>query len=319
MMTKNADVNICANMKAFPPYLYHYTTIESLKCIIENQTLWLGDYRFMNDEEELIWCANCIENSFSRPEYQKEDGYDYTTSIYRIDRRIKDIIAGKLYYVGTWRDPESNNTYASNKVAGNTSRYIFCLSSNEDNKEMWKEYGKDELGCRIRFNTSELYNYFMQVKNFNMKTYNPYIFCTRVNYEESDLIDEVVKIRNGFKLGYEEPVTEEQVVFNALISHKAPAYSSENEYRIVCAYSDDCEFYESANREGPMIKKVYKNFGTYIKPFIEINKLPIESLISEIMISPYNKSDLATIGLKDWIYNKTKKEFDIVKSKIHIR
>ena len=318
-MKKTKAVNMDVDMDSFPDYLYYYTTIETLKKIVENRTLWLGDYRFMNDEDELLWSAKTISDTFSRAEYQNEDGYDYKCSIDKINDIIKNIIAGNLHYAVNRYDPVSNDTYASRQIANRTSRYVFCLSSNEDDKDMWAEYGKKELGCRIKFNTKGLNNYFMRVKQFNIKHYNPFLFCTKVNYEEFDLIAQAITIRNRFWCGPEEPLTSERVVFNTLISHKNGYYHNENEYRIVCAYSDESELYSSADNNSPSIKKVCQNCGTYIKPFIEIDKLQVENVISEIMISPYNKSDLATIGMKDWIYHKTRKEIDIVTSGIKIR
>ena len=318
-MKKTKAVYMDTNMDKFPKYLYYYTTMETLKKIVENQTLWLGDYRFMNDEEELTWSAKTIRKAFSRPDYQKDDGYDYKGSIDKIKEIIKDIIVGNLHYATNRLDPVSNERYACRKIANRTSRYIFCLSSNENDKDMWAQYGNGERGCRIKFDITELNNYFMQVKQFNGKHYNPFFLCTKVNYNASDLIEQATTIRNRFWVGPEEPLTAENAVFCILISHKNNNFANENEYRIVCAYSDDSELYSRANNNSLSIKKVYQNFGTYIKPFIEINNLPIEKVISEIMISPFNKSDLSMIGVEDLLYHNTKKKIKVVKSKISIR
>lgn len=40
--------------KDIPSKMYHYTSLESLCSIVENQEFWLGDTRQMNDYNEAL-------------------------------------------------------------------------------------------------------------------------------------------------------------------------------------------------------------------------------------------------------------------------
>ena len=300
-------------METFPDYLYYYTTLSTLEKIIKNRTLWLGDYRFMNDEDELVGSIQTIKRTFSQAQYKIEGGYDYRLSISRIYTVMDDISTGKLCYPTISR----NKKYASYCNIEHNSRYILCLSNKFDDKNMWVLYGKKELGCCIKFNIRELNNYFMSIKQFSNPSYNPYILCAEVDYTVDDLISRFKAIRDEFWLGPVDPLVAEKEVLNALISHKNHAYRDEEEYRVVFGFSDDEEL--KHNDCEPNVSKIYSSEGSYIKPYIQIDKLPIEKVISEILISPFNKSEVAVVGMKDFIYHATKADICVEKSSIKIR
>ena len=44
--------------KDIPSKMYHYTSLESLCSIVENQEFWLGDTRQMNDYNEALELLN---------------------------------------------------------------------------------------------------------------------------------------------------------------------------------------------------------------------------------------------------------------------
>lgn len=52
---------------------------------------------------------------------------------------------------------------------------------------------------------------------------------------------------------------------------------------------------------------------------MEFQNFPINNIIEEIMISPYNKSELAEIGLKEFLYKNKLEQIKIRKSEIKIR
>lgn len=45
------------------PYLYHYTTLEGLKGILETQTLWATHFEFLNDSSELSTFKDILSNA----------------------------------------------------------------------------------------------------------------------------------------------------------------------------------------------------------------------------------------------------------------
>lgn len=42
--------------------LYHYTTISGLKGIVESQSLWASDVRYMNDSAELQYIISLLKD-----------------------------------------------------------------------------------------------------------------------------------------------------------------------------------------------------------------------------------------------------------------
>ena len=63
--------------------VYHYTTIEALKSIVENRTLRLTDYRFLNDPQEVILTKTTLVKKIE--EYLKDQNINKT--------KIEDILS----------------------------------------------------------------------------------------------------------------------------------------------------------------------------------------------------------------------------------
>lgn len=287
-----------------PTHLYYYTTIETVQKIIQNRTLWLGDYRFMNDVNEITYSADIAEKYIESKANKSNDSYSV------ILKEIERIKKGESTYYAPYDDPVYGKLLGREDTA-HMGRYILSLTDKEDDIGMWVLYGKKELGCRIKFDIRELYKFiFKQVDTVYPKVgSNGFRYLGKVNYSEDSLIAEIEKI--NFWLQFESSVARQCSIFNILAMHKHPDFKDENEFRIVCSVPDNDNMGD--------IKKVYSQNDCYIKPFIEINNLPIENTISEIMISPYNKSELVVLGLKDWIYHISRADINVVQSGISIR
>jgi len=285
-------------------HLYYYTTIETAQKIIQNRTLWLGDYRFMNDVNEITYSADIAEKYIK----DKQDKCNNTYSM--IQDEIERIKKGESTYYSPYDDPVYGKLLRRENTT-HMGRYILSLTDKEDDIGMWVLYGKKEFGCRIKFDITELYKYiYEEVGTVYPKAGSKFFCCLgKVNYGKDSLISEIEKI--NFWLQFDSNVVRQCSIFNILAMHKHPNYKDENEFRIVCSVPD-------MDNMGD-IKKVYLQNDNYIKPFIEIGNLPIEKAISEIMISPYNKSELCVLGLKDWIYHISRADINVVQSGISIR
>lgn len=44
--------------------LYHYTSLNTLHAILQNKTIRLTDYRFLNDMQELFFATEKLKNTF---------------------------------------------------------------------------------------------------------------------------------------------------------------------------------------------------------------------------------------------------------------
>ncbi len=57
--------------------LWHYTTAEGLKGILSSQTLWVTDYRYLNDSSEFIYSKQIIRGSLIRYRLSKLNIQDH--------------------------------------------------------------------------------------------------------------------------------------------------------------------------------------------------------------------------------------------------
>ena len=61
------------------------------------------------------------------------------------------------------------------------------------------------------------------------------------------------------------------------------------------------------------------NKNGVLYPYMEFQNFPFDKIVEEIMISPYNKSELAEIGLKEFLRANKLEHVKIAKSGIKIR
>lgn len=59
--------------KDIPSKMYHYTSLESLCSIVENQEFWLGDTRQMNDYNEALELLNILNSLLNEDADLRDD------------------------------------------------------------------------------------------------------------------------------------------------------------------------------------------------------------------------------------------------------
>lgn len=67
------------------------------------------------------------------------------------------------------------------------------------------------------------------------------------------------------------------------------------------------------------VRKVFITRNNTLIPQLEFSNAPIPDLIEDILISPYNKSDRAVLGLKAFLKTYLGKDIDVRPSQIKIR
>lgn len=73
--------------------LYHYTTWEGLKGIIENRCFWLTDYRSLNDTSEIHYAIGYFGENIFEPAQEKERQHFY--------RAQEDMLSRYPYYIAS--------------------------------------------------------------------------------------------------------------------------------------------------------------------------------------------------------------------------
>ena len=130
--------------------LYHYTSLASLFAILQNETIRLTDYRFLNDTQELSYATHWLK-ALLQPMAENEFVQKLLTAIENIEQgkveRLKGI-GEDLPYL-QWNMCDLNY-------------YILSLSQNYDDLAMWRMYAKD--GCSIKFNSQKLKEFLYSLR-----------------------------------------------------------------------------------------------------------------------------------------------------------
>ena len=280
--------------------LYHYTSLESLKSIVENRTLRLGDYKYLNDVSEFEFSLKNFNSVFAEFDEEK------ITPIKQALNNLNNGIDFNYKIVGC---NEQGQTIARLAQDTDTHFYIFSMTENEDNLSMWKMYG--ENGVCIKLNKKTLDTFFGEFQ----AQYVPFgilnIPYGKVNYDTGNEFERKVVAEIIEKQIYDTNMYD--ILYRMCMLRKDITFSYENEYRL------GIKFFDKLLDKNRNLKKVFciKN-GTLI-PQLEFQNFPVAELIESVSISPYNKSDRAVLGLKTFLKAYLNRDIDVAPSQIKIR
>ncbi|WP_191014351.1 DUF2971 domain-containing protein [Treponema zioleckii] len=294
--------------------LYHYTSADGLKSIIENKTLRFSDYRFLNDIDELEYGKKVFSQVLDELKNQEPKYIDY---ISQWESELKSIEQGKIKYLKPVSPGKNGTVNCIQCESQNYHYYILSLTVLGDNKDMWNMYSGNNPGYRIKIKGNELMNYFYSIRDSYMS--KGILFSTEhrmpVFYGE----EAIEYIKNALKIEFingNSSISQFGSIFKYLAFVKDEAFRSESEYRLGFCFVDEMDNSE-INRENA--KKVFMNKNGTIYPYMEFQNFPFDKIVEEIMISPYNKSELAEIGLKEFLRANKLENVKIKRSEIRIR
>ena len=258
--------------------LYHYTSIGSLFSILQNETIRLTDYRFLNDTQELSYALNWLKD-YLAPKAEEEFGKKVLTAIDNVEHgkieRIKSISDGSPYM---------------QRYLCDIHYYILSLSRRYDDLAMWRMYA--QVGCCIMFNSQKLKEFFYGFRdaNFDNGLMNP--IDGKIQYEISEELKKAIKFH--YNLKNELMLYDDILRFCLLV--KSPSFSFEHEYRMGIPFEDQYL--------GENCSKEFLLSGTTIRPQLELKNFPIRDIIEEITISPFVTSELTKIGIQELLISK---------------
>ena len=294
--------------------LYHYTSADGLKSIIENKTIRFSDYRFLNDIDELEYGKNVFRQVLDE---LKNETPQYSEYILQWEDELKVIEKGKIKYLKPVSPAENGAVNCVLCESENFHYYILSLTTLGDNKDMWNMYSGNNPGYRIKINGNELMKYFYNIRDsymskgilFSTEHRMPVFYGNNAN----KFIKESLKLE--FSIG-NPSITQFASIFKYLAFVKDEAFRSENEYRLGFCFVDEMD---NSEINSVNAKKVFMNKNGIIYPYMEFQNFPFVKIVEEIMISPYNKSELAGIGLKEFLSANKLENVRIKKSGIRIR
>lgn len=259
--------------------LYHYTSLGSLLAILQNKTIRLTDYRFLNDTQELSFATQKLKSVLLA--LPKDN---------RIDDCLKIITNIENGYLERLHVTEKHENFIHlEPEISKTRYYLLSLSTVPDNLPMWRMYAHN--GCCIKFSSSKLREYFSKFLFENFTNGNPEPIAGSISYGEIDYDIEFLHSILSSK---------ERISYNDILRHcllrKDSAFSYENEYRIGVTFED--QFL------GDTITKEFSLIGNVIKPQLELKQFPVADIIEEIIISPFVTSELTNLGIQELVLSK---------------
>lgn len=258
--------------------LYHYTSIGSLFSILQNETIRLTDYRFLNDTQELSYALNWLKD-YLAPKAEEEFGKKVLTAIDNVEHgkieRIKSVGGGSPYM---------------QRCLCDIHYYVLSLSRRYDELPMWRMYAKD--GCCIKFNSQKLKEFFYGFRDANLGKglMNP--VDGEIQYEINEELKNSIIFH--YNLKNELMLYDDIVRFCLLV--KSPSFSFEHEYRMGIPFEDQYL--------GENCSKEFSLSGTTIRPQLELKNFPVRDIIEEITISPFVTSELTKIGIQELLISK---------------
>lgn len=272
---------------------YHYTSMSSLFAILQNKTIRLTDYRFLNDTQELSYALHLLKDSLH---LIGENQFAQKMLI-----AIENIEHGKVERL---KGIGENLPYLQWNMC-DVSYYILSLSQNHDDLAMWRMYAKD--GCSIKFNSQKLNEFFHSFRDDNLMNGFTNLVNGPVNYNAEQDMDDVVK----FWLELHNELMIYDDVLQYCLRIKSPDFSFEHEYRFGIPFEDQY-LGEKATKEFTLV-------GNTIRPQLELKNFPVAEVIEEITISPFVTSELTKIGLQELLKSKNMSPDIVKQSSIKIR
>lgn len=294
--------------------LYHYTSAGGLKSIIENKTIRFSDYRFLNDIDEIEYGKKVFRQALDE---LRNEVSQYSEYISQWEDELQAIEQGKMQYLKPISPDENGAINCSRCTSENYHYYLLSLTTLSDNKDMWNMYSGNNPGYRIKINGNELMKYFYSIRDSFL--YKGFLFSSEHRMQVFYGEDAKKFIKNSLMADFSIGnllITQFGAIFKYLAFTKDEAFRSENEYRLGFCFVDEMEKKE-INKDNA--KKVFINKNGTLYPYMEFTNFPFSKIVEEIMISPYNKSELAEIGLKEFLHENNLEHIKIEKSKIRIR
>lgn len=179
--------------------LYHYTTLEGLHCILNNNiddklTFHATHIRYLNDMSEYVYYQNLLWKSFKK----------------------QKINIDKVAF---------NNFVSSFDMFSDP--FVISLTENADYLPMWHMYSRNATGVVLEFDKEELERYISGYARLGVCNYKPYI--------EEDLgyyADAISKMNKHHKNIFDIMRLYSLEIKDNMVLHKSPDYKYEKEWRI---------------------------------------------------------------------------------------
>lgn len=276
-------------VEATPPeMLYHYTSIDGLMGILSNKSIWLTDYQYLNDMEEIEHGKSIVKNTANALLESS------------IDQSTKDLLQKWIHGLEEIEE----------------RIFIASLSSDGDSLSQWRAYGPVAVGFKAEELSLHLNECHVRAVEYSEKT-QASLAAFFLNHLcqacPSDSADE------DFERTRELYESTGRLV-ELLCFFKNSGFEDEKEYRVV--HIEDLSVIDSFKLERP--KRRYRSDISHIIPYLTSDGIhPIESyerplVASELVLGP-SCDDLLEKGVREFANELGFNDLEIRRSSIPYR
>jgi hypothetical protein len=284
-------------MENQPELLYHYTSLDNFKNIIDSNELWFTNVRFLNDSSEFDYSISIFEESInemrSKPEEIISELKKYDSQV--ASETLCEILSILEEFIRTIK-------------FAHPLTFLYCFSELGDQLSQWRGYTKFGSGVSIAFNFTELYEAIYQdytslptespsVVSFGGLKPSPLRFdrsfmkCTYDRAQQKNgIVGAVIEIfannisANLAGVDYDD-------IWTRCLGLKHPAFLEEKEWRaILKSYGE---------------KQIYYRTGKHsLIPYTKEKFEDISKLIDHIIIGPNPNKELSKLSLESFLEGK---------------
>ncbi|MDD6485269.1 MAG: DUF2971 domain-containing protein [Clostridiales bacterium] len=249
-------------MKGNKDLVYHYCGIEALVSIIRTSSIWLSDYRKMNDYAEEKWIKEKVNKKIRE-------------QLISIDKKVCDI----------WDRYYDQNTYGTNTF------FVGCFSEECDDLTQWTRYADDGRGVAIGFSKDVL----CKLNDGFGLAFDKIIYDEKVQEQFVNKITKQIMDRFDRQSVMHVAIEFFQDYTLQFLKYKNPGFYSENEWRVIHYSSpayQDTAYYGEFEFLKPEFRVNKNRIISYIPlSFSEIK----QDVIKEIHLGPSSKVSINDI------------------------
>lgn len=242
--------------------VYHYCSIEALVNIIRTSSIWLSDYRKMNDFAEEKWIKDKVNNKIRE-------------QLISIDKKACDI----------W------DRYYDQDTLRTGTFFVGCFSEESDDLTQWTRYADDGRGVAIGFSKEKL----CKLNDRFGLSFDKIIYNEK---EQEQFVKEITKqMMDKFDRKSVMHVATEffQDYTLQFLKYKNPGFYSEKEWRVV-HYSSPAHQKITYHDKFQFLKPEFRVSKNRIISYIPLSFSEIkQDIIKEIHLGPSSKVSINDI------------------------
>jgi hypothetical protein len=289
--------------------IYHYTSTNSFKAILDNRNIWMTDYLHLNDSSEIKNGLDIFKSCLDK--YSKTSFYKY---ILKTDyqRSLINLFPTFIYRT-----------------------FVFSFSEIKDSKTQWSEYGDNYKGISIGFDTKKIFYNLMGreykvelVNNNKISGYNEKLLFGKIIYNENikkkifeEYFEKIIPITESIKASTGKNQEFEGIftdIFCLMIKifplFKNERFQDENEYRLIV----QCPYREMMKTIAKVNEIKYRIDNGILVPYFDYYIDDLYNYITDVVVGPKYDDKLPEITIKEYCESLGIANVKIEKSSIPI-